>query len=519
MHFVRMIALAASAAAAITIFAQTPPAETPRPSTPATINLFTTNSLVTTNLFSTANLPARPLGLLEALRLSLSNNFDVRIESFAPQISRTDVDAAKGVYDPVISANGDHSQSKTDTRDAKTERLGFGLDTYLPTGGTASLGVDATETGGTLTPTNRAFRTGSGAATLIGIRQPLLRNLWIDQNRYAIAISRKNLKISELAFRQQLLNTVSAVEQAYFEWIAARENVRVQEEAVSLARQQANEFGLRVRIGVAQPLDEQRLASQAARSEADLLVARRNFKEREILLVNLITTKYEDWRNLALQPSDELPTLARTFDPQASWTRAFEHRPDLHQLIIDLERLGLTEKLQYNQLFPTLDLTGSYGYNAVGDSLRGTFGDLSDANKPAWSVGLVASYPLGNRTARARLHGTRLEKDQANERLKQARQTIMVDVENAIIEARTDWERIPATRLSREYATTALEAGRVRLASGVATSLDILSLQRDLTAARSDEIRALVDYNKAITVLLQREGMLLEERGLTVNVQ
>jgi outer membrane protein len=316
-----------------------------------------------------------------------------------------------------------------------------------------------------------------------------------------------------------LLTTISAVEQAYFEWIAARESVRVQEEAVSLARQQASEFAMRVRIGVAQQLDEQRLSSQAARSEADLLEARRNLRQREIAVVNLITTKYEDWRGYALQPSDELPTQPRNFDAQASWTKAFEHRPDLHQFIIDLERLGLTEKLQYNQLFPTLDLTGNYGYNGFGDSLRGTFGDISDANKPAWSVGLIASFPIGNRTAKARLRGTKLEKDQANERLKQARQSIMVEVENAIIAARTDWERIPATRVAREYAASALEAGRVRLASGVATSLEILTLQRDLTAARSDEIRALVDYNKAITVLLQREGMLLEERGLTVNVQ
>jgi outer membrane protein TolC len=165
-----------------------------------------------------------------------------------------------------------------------------------------------------------------------------------------------------------------------------------------------------------------------------------------------------------------------------------------------------------------LDLTGAYGYNGTADSLRGVYADLADANKPTWSVGLEASFPIGNRTARADLRAARLQKEQATEKLKQARQTIMVQVENAIVEARTGWERIPATRAAREYAAAALKAGQLQLQQGQVTPLDILSLQQGLTAARSDEIRALVDYNKAVTVLLEREGTLLDERGLTVNV-
>ena len=116
------------------------------------------------------------------------------------------------------------------------------------------------------------------------------------------------------------------------------------------------------------------------------------------------------------------------------------------------------------------------------------------------------------------MRSIRLQKDQANERLRQARQTIMVQVENAIVDARTDWERIPATRAAREYAAAALKAGQLQLQAGTVTALEILTLQQNLTAARSDEIRALVDYNKSVTILLEREGTLLQERGLTVNV-
>jgi outer membrane protein len=487
--------------------------------TPATTNLFTTNILTGPNLFANTNGVIRAIGLMEAIRSAVSNNFDVRIQRIEPLIAETAIEAAKGAYDPVIAASGDHSESKVDGVRTKTESVTVGLNGRLPTGATVGLGLnDATEVTKRSTYGDLLSRTGSGSASVISARQPLLRNMWIDSFRYAIAISRSDLKYSELGFRLRLLSTVSAVEQAYFEWIAARENVRVQEEAVTLARQQAREYSVRTQIGTARPLDQQRFESQAASSEAALLQARSALKTRENALVDLITTEFDAWHAFGLEPADQLPTVERTYDLQESWTTAFERRPDLHQLIIDLEQLGLTEKLRYNQIFPQLDLTGRYGYNARGDSLRGVFMDLSDANKPSWAVGLEASFPIGNRSARADLRSVRLQKERANERIKQARQTIMVQVENAINDARTGWARIPATRAAREYAAAALRAGQLQLQQGQITPLELLTLQQDLTAARSNEIRALVDYNKAVTILLEREGTLLDERGLSLSI-
>jgi outer membrane protein len=515
------VALAATASSA-RAQAQNPATNAPSKlpaATPATTNLLTTNILTGPNLFANTNGVIRALGLFEAIRSAVSNNFDVRIERIEPLLAETDIESAKGAYDPVISASGEHAESKSNGVRTKTDTVGLGLDGRIPTGGSVGLGLDNLRETTTRTTSGTFLdRDGSGRATVITGRQPLLRNLWIDSFRYQIQFSRRQLKISELDFRLRLLSTVSLVEQAYFEWIAARENVRVQEESVTLARQQAREYGVRTQIGTARPLDQQRFESQAASSEAALLQARANLKARENALVDLITADFEAWHGFALEPADQLPTVERTYDLQQSWTTAFERRPDLHRLIIGLEQLGLTEKLRYNQIFPQLDLTGLYGLNGNNDSFRGVFNDFSNANKPTWAVGLEASFPIGNRTARAGLRAVRLQKEQANERIKQARQTIMVQVENAINDARTGWARIPATRAAREYAAAALRAGQLQLQQGAVTPLELLTLQQDLTAARSDEIRALVDYNKAVTILLEREGTLLDERGLTLSI-
>src|SRR5690349_10002684 len=63
--------------------------------TPATTNLFTTNIVSGTNLFANTNGVIRALGLFEAIRSAVSNNFDVRIERIEPLLAETDIEAAK----------------------------------------------------------------------------------------------------------------------------------------------------------------------------------------------------------------------------------------------------------------------------------------------------------------------------------------------------------------------------------------------------------------------------------------
>ena len=95
----------------------------------------------------------------------------------------------------------------------------------------------------------------------------------------------------------------------------------------------------------------------------------------------------------------------------------------------------------------------------------------------------------------------------------------MVQIDDAINQARSSFERVEATAAASSFAAAALDAEEKKLASGKSTSFEVLSLQRDLTTARNAEIRALVDYNKALTQLAFAEGTILERRGITVTVK
>jgi hypothetical protein len=94
-----------------------------------------------------------------------------------------------------------------------------------------------------------------------------------------------------------------------------------------------------------------------------------------------------------------------------------------------------------------------------------------------------------------------------------------VKIENAIETAKTDLQQVGATREARIYAEAALDAEQKKLEKGKSTSFQVLSLQRDLTTARSKEIRALADYNEALANVAVNEGTTLERRHVTLEVK
>ena len=122
--------------------------------------------------------------------------------------------------------------------------------------------------------------------------------------------------------------------------------------------------------------------------------------------------------------------------------------------------------------------------------------------------------PLGSTGARNNYKAAKATKTQMALQLKQLEQTVLVQIENAIAVAMTSFERVRATKNASDFAEAALDAEQKKLQNGKSTSFQVLQLQRDLTAARSAEIRALADYNIALSQLALNEGTTLERRKI-----
>jgi outer membrane protein TolC len=350
--------------------------------------------------------------------------------------------------------------------------------------------------------------------------QPLLKNFWIDQTRMNIWVSKKNLKSSELQLCLQLMNTVTLVEQAYYDLISAKENVRVQEKALELANRLLAENKKRVEVGAMAPLDEKQAESRVASTRAQLLMAQQTLAAQENVLKKLLHDNFSDWHKVAIEPTASLAAIPQVFSLQDSWHKGMTLRPDMLQSRVELEKQDIVLRYNRNQLFPELDLVGSYGHMGGGVSqYSGIFGQIEEGSSPFYSYGAVLRIPLSNRGPRYNYKVSKAQKQQLLLRLKKLEQDILVQIDDAVKRAQTSLERVDSTKQARLYAEAALEAEQKKLENGKSTSFFVLQLQSDLTAARSAEIGALADYNKSLAQLALAEGATLERHRLQVGVK
>jgi outer membrane protein TolC len=474
----------------------------------------------------------RMLSLEDCIQSALGKNLDLRVARYEPPKALSDLQAAYAGYNPNFTFAGGHGYSKTGggfdpalntftvatTQDEN--RFNSGLGGLTPWGLSYNLKGNVQEDFGAGSG-GVPFDLSSGSASA-SLTQPLLKNFWIDQTRLNIRVGKNQVKYSELTLKQTIMNVVTTVEQTYYDLISARENVAVQEKAVELATQLVTENKKRVEVGALAPLDQQQAEAQAASSLATLIAARNTLAVQQRTLKQLITDDYAIAGSVDLQPTVPLSAPVQVFDRQISWSRGLTERPDLLQAKLDIERQGVTLKYDYNQLFPQLDIVGSYGRGAGGRAISEysqAFNQIWQGDQPFYTIGGQLTFPIGNTGARAAYKKSKLVMEQYVLALKKIEQTIMVAIDNDIGAARSSYQAVSATRTAREYAAAALDAEQKKLESGKSTTYTVLQMQRDLTTARGNEIQALATYNKALAQLSLDEGSTLQRLSINLEVK
>ncbi len=473
------------------------------------------------------NAPAtHTLSLQDCIAEALQHNFDVRVERYAPLEAEFALSEAYAGYDPTFNAAGQHNYNESGgafqnglvvpAQVLDENSFSSSLGGSLPSGMQYNLSGNVAETYGS--SGGVPFDSTSGNIG-VNFTQPLLRNLWIDSTRLAIRAAKNQVKESIQGLRLQLITTVSAVENAYDELIYARENLNVEEQALELAQTQLDQDKQRVEVGSLAPLDVQQDDAQVAQSQANLIAAQFTLESDENALKNLITDDYLTLHGISLAPAENLDAVRQLFDVQDSWSKGMTARPDLLQAKLTLEQQGIQLKYDYNQIFPQLDLVGSYGFNGAGKEFSDAFGQYSQGNRPFYSYGGQLSMPLDNLKARSTFKSDKAVQQQDLLKLKQLEQNVMVEIDDAVKQAQSALESVDATKQARVYAEAALDAEQKKYAVGKSTTFTVLQLQNNLTAARSQEIRALANYQEALTNLAQQEGSTLERRNVDVTMK
>lgn len=459
------------------------------------------------------NVPSKVVSLGDCLDLALRHNLALQIERYSPELSRLNIALAYSTYDPILSLGGSHTHDHSGTNlTTDVNSLNSGLNGSLPIGTTYNLGASVND--------NYRPRPEYGSGTVgLSVTQPLLKGAWIDGPRENIYLSKNALKRTEQQLRYQIITTLTAVENAYYELVYARQNLTVQQQALDLAQTQLTQDRERVQFGSLAPLDVTQDESQVAQNRANLITAEYSLAQAENALKNLITDDYGHWHDVDLVPDGPITATWQYLDLQDSWNKGLSQRPELLQAKLDVEKQGIVLKYDRNLLYPSLDLTGTLGYNGADVNLSGVTEAWGRANQPYYSYGLQLSMPLSQASARDTYRSDKVTLQQLMLQLKQTEQNIMVSIDNSVKQAQSAWETVDATKQSRIYAEAALDAEQKKYAVGKSTTFTVLQLENNLTSARSQEIRALANYAEALANLSQQEGGTIERHHLNLEIR
>ena len=363
------------------------------------------------------------------------------------------------------------------------------------------------------------------------VTQNLLQGFGRAVNGRNIRVQRNNVKISNLQFKQQLITTVSAALNLYWDLVSFDEDVRSRKQELATAQQLLTDNKRQVDIGALAPIEITRAEAQLYTGQQDLVVAQTNLLQQETVLKNALSRNGIASANLGdvhIIPLDRIRVPDQDeFRPMEQLVEgALAHRVEIDQARINLESNQMNLVGIKNSLKPTLqafaeltnnglsgDLT-AVGAALGGQYLSGGYGNLlaqiARRNFPNYSAGFSLNIPLRNRAAQSDYVTSLLEIRQNELNLQKNMSQVRVDVQNAVIglqQARVRYEAAVKSRLLTEQT---LSADQKKNNLGASTVFQVVQDQRDLANSQSSEVQAMANYTHARIAFDQALGTTLD---------
>jgi outer membrane protein len=401
----------------------------------------------------------------------------------------------------------------------------------------------------------------------ISITQPLLNGFGLAMGTRNIRIAKNNRKIADWAFTAQAITTITNTITAYWELVYARENVKVNQQAVTVAQKLFEDNKKQLEIGSLAPLDVTRSESEVATDTQNLIFAQttqlqdeqtlKNFISKDPLAANII--------NVQVIPTDmpKQPAAIEAASFEEALKEAFAKRPELQEEALNLLNAEIDVKANRNALLPTLSIGGFYesqglaGNSAIlgtqttvssgipivdatgvpvlvngapifesattapvtGTSQQGfttAQSQIFHNQFPEYAGQLTLTLPLRNRAAQAEYARALLSQRQLQTTERQLRNAALLDVRNWFIALTQDRAQVAAAAKARELQQQTFDAEEKKYKLGASTVYTVIQTQRDLTLAQGNEIRALANLEEAKAGYERAVGRTLEVNHVTI---
>jgi len=514
-----------------------------------------------------------PIALSAAIEMALVRNRDLEVERISTQQSQLQVDIARGAFDPIF-----RSSTYYENRLAPVASSIGGN----PSGVVRSSSFSATaglskffEYGTVLEGHYSQVRSETDNVFLIinpqhqsdivlNFRQPILRNRETNESAHRLRVARAQVDLSDALFRQRVIETVGAVQRAYWDLEFALRSVQVAREAVSLADTQIARLERLVQEGISAPVEIVQVEAELERRRQNLLTSIELVTLAENVLKSLILSDRADseW-NRPLVPTDTARVVPVTWTIEDAVKTALENRPEIAQLRTREEMNAIDLKFYRDQTKPQVDLVASYGttglagtastndspfasqnealYRRVNELsllagldpvappasqgvapvLVGGFGksieNLFSQDFRTVRVGIEIGWSVTNRAAEASQGIAEAEGRKIVAQRQSLEQRVEREVRNALQVVQSARQKVEAAKAAREASEVQLHSEQRRFESGLSTTFFVLTRQNDLSEARAREISTLTDYNKAVSELQRFVGVTLSANAIEIS--
>ena len=445
-------------------------------------------------------------------------------------------------YDPSISANvGDEHQTSPVVNQAvygvpslqlNTGQFNLNYSQAFATGTSINFSFNnARQT------TNSPFFTLSPTLTSayrFSIQQELLAGFGFGPNLRYLRIAKNNKKISDIAFKDQVIATITQIENMYWDLVSAYEQTQVNEQSSAFAKQTLENARKQLQLESIPEMDVLRAEAEVSKRDQDLTVARTSLQFQETLMKNAITKSLDDpiLEAMPVIPTDRMQAVQPQVNEsiQDLITVALHGRPELAESDVDLVNRQISRRAARNALLPSLSLVGFYSGAGLAGPLNPMCSDGCNANVPSdfggallntfnnsspdYYVGLNLNIPLRNRVAKADQYRSELEYRQAELRLEQLKKQVRIEVRNAQYAVEQTGARVVAARKARDLAQRTFDITKKEQDLGSGSSYQTLSAQKDLALAELDLVTAMTVFEKAKVELDRSTGATLEHNGI-----
>jgi len=467
--------------------------------------------------------PVVKLTVEQAVRMAFENNIELSVERLNPQLQDLSLAQTRGAYRPTLgSALNANSSMPLPTSLLnggqrvinETANANVNISQALPWFGTtytAAFNNGRTNTSSTFATLNPQFTTQLTAT----ITQPLLRDFKIDTTRNQLLTGAITREITDITLQTRVTNTTATTKNAYWDLLAAIRAIEAAKQSLALAEKLIEDNRVRVEVGTLAPMDVISAQAEAATRRQTLTQAEATRRTAELVLKRLIVSETTDpiWR-ATIDPIDMVQVQATTINLESAVTTALGQRTDLMTARKNLASNDINIRYLRNQMMPALNATATLGTRGLGGDqyireggvIVGTvpggwpdaFAMMRQFEYPNWTVGATFSYPLGKSAQEAAYARAKLQYQQAQAQIRALELTVATEVTNAALQVESTLKRMEAANVARQLSEKRLENEQSKSDVGMSTNFFVVQAQRDLLDSQISELRAALDYQKAL---------------------